>query len=327
MSHIETDDGDVVTVEHGVTILATGGGEAVPESYGYGDSGRIMTQKELETKLAEAEIDASSLETVVMIQCVDCREEPRNYCSRVCCAGTLKHARRLKELNPNLAVYVLYRDMMSYGFTETYFTQARREGVIFIQYNEDDKPAVEIADNCISITAHEPILGQKVTIQADLLVLASGITPDLPAALADMYGATVDGDGFFSEADAKWRPVDALKEGVFACGLALAPGNIPESIASAKAAAGRALRILNHKTLPSGRTTAKVRAALCSACGQCVEICPYGARHLDEEAGTAVVNPVMCQGCGACATICPNGAAIVEGFTLGSMMAVIDAVV
>jgi heterodisulfide reductase subunit A len=286
-----------------------------------------MTQRELEMKLAGGEIDAASLDAVTMIQCVDCREEPRNYCSRVCCAGTLKHARRLKELNPDLAVYVLYRDMMSYGFTETYFTQARREGVIFIQYDVDDKPVVEIADDGVAITTDEPILGRKVTIQADLLVLASGIAPNLPADLAEMYGATVDGDGFFSEADVKWRPVDALKEGVFACGLALAPGNIPESIASAKAAAGRALRILNHKTLPSGKTTAKVRAALCSACGQCIEICPYGARHLDEEAGTAVVNPVMCQGCGACATICPNGAAIVEGFTLGSMMAVIDAAV
>ena len=327
LTHIETDDGDVATVEHGVTILATGGGEAAPESYGYGDSDRIMTQRELETKLAGAEIDPASLQTVAMIQCVDCREEPRNYCSRVCCAGTLKHARRLKELNPDLAVYVLYRDMMSYGFTETYFTQARREGVIFIQYDVDDKPAVESTDNGVAITADEPILGQKVTIQADLLVLASGIAPNLPADLAEMYGATVDGDGFFHEADVKWRPVDSLKEGVFACGLALAPGNIPESVASAKAAAGRALRILNHKALPSGKTTAKVRAALCGACGQCIEICPYGARHLDEEAGTAVVNPVMCQGCGACATICPNGAAIVEGFTLGSMMAVIDAAV
>ncbi len=327
LSTIETDAGEVETVEHGVTILATGGREGVPTSYGYGQSDRVVTHKELETRLADGSLDPASLASVVMIQCVDCREEPKNYCSRVCCPGMLKHALHLKESQPDVNIYVLYRDMMTPGFSEAYYTRARQAGVIFIQYDTDRKPEVSLSADSLQVTVFEPVIERPVAITADLLVLAAGIEPTLPTELADGYGAVLDTDGFFSEADVKWRPVDAMTEGVFACGLALAPGGIAESIATARTAAQRALRILMRNRLPAGRVTAQVRGALCSMCGLCIEACPYGARRLDEELGQAVVNAAMCQGCGACAAVCPNTAAIVDGYTLDSMLAVIDAVV
>jgi heterodisulfide reductase subunit A len=317
----------VQTLEHGVAILATGGTEAVTNSYGYGTNPAIITQKELEQKLADAEIDPETFTSVVMIQCVDSREEPRNYCSRVCCAGSLKHALNLKKKNPALTVYILYRDIMSYGFTETYYTQAREAGVIFIQYQVDSKPQVQTDSQGLSVTVLEPIIGQQLQIKTDLLVLATGVVPILPSEMVHNFGATVDQDGFFQEAESKWRPVDSLKEGVFACGLCHSPRNIPETIATAEAAAARALRILSSDRLVSGKVVATIHPSLCSLCERCIDACPYGARSLDLEHKTVLVNPVMCQGCGSCAAICPNSASVLEGFEEQQMFEVIDAAI
>lgn len=325
---IEDEDGVVNTLEHGVTILATGGREAGTVSYGYGSSEAIVTQMELEMKLSENKIDYGQLESVVMIQCVDSRQEPRNYCSRVCCSTSIKQALQLKEQNPDLAIYIFYRDIMTYGFTETYYTQARKAGIIFIQYDIDKKPQMNVAggsDKPLRINAFDPILGRDIEISADLAVLATGVIPSLPDDLAQSFGATVDQDGFFQEAESKWRPVDSLKEGIFACGLAHSPRSIPESIATAEAAAQRALRILSRENLPAGKVVAKVRHSICSLCELCIEVCPYGARTIDTDLEQVIVNPVMCQGCGSCAAVCPSSASILEGFTIRRMFDVIDA--
>lgn len=326
---IETGDGGPVTIEHGTVILATGGGEAPAVGYAYGESPAVVTQMELALKLATREIDTTALRSVAMIQCVGSREEPRNYCSRVCCAATLKYVLALKKQHPDLPVYVFYRDMMAHGFAEHYFTEARKAGAIFIAYEPDHKPTVRTdagAEAPVQITAREPILGRKVSIDADLLVLATGIVPQLPPPLAEAFGATLDDDGFFQEAESKWRPVDALKEGVFACGICLGPRAITESIATAEAAAQRSLRILAQRVMTAGKITARVRDALCARCERCIDACPYGARWLDAEAHKVRVNPVMCQGCGNCAATCPNSAAILEGFTDHRMLDTIDAV-
>jgi heterodisulfide reductase subunit A len=315
------------TLAHGVTILATGGTEAVTSSYGYGTHPSIITQKELEQKLVDDKIDPAALASVVMIQCVDSREEPRNYCSRVCCANSLKHALDFKEENPELAVYILYRDMMAYGFTEAYYTRARKAGVIFIQYTVDEKPRVRIDPESLSVTVLEPIIGQQVQIKADLVVLATGVAPMLPQDLAQSLGATIDRDGFFQEAESKWRPVDSLKEGIFACGLAHSPRNIAESITTAEAAAQRALRILSRERLPAGKVVAKVRHSLCSLCERCIKACPYEARSIDYEHEKVLVNPVMCQGCGSCSAVCPNSASIMDGFQEQQMFEMIDAAI
>jgi heterodisulfide reductase subunit A len=322
---VETKDQDPETLAHGVVILASGGSEAPTTAYGYGTSERIVTQKELTQKLADGGIDAGQLQSVVMIQCVDSRQEPRNYCSRVCCTAALKHALQLKEQNPDVSIYVLYRDMMSYGFTETFYTEARRKDVCFIQYTLDNKPRVAGDENSARVAVFEPIIAETVEIEADLVVLATGIVPHLPAELAEAFGAGCDRDGFFQEAESKWRPVDALKEGVFACGLCHSPRSIPEAIDTAEAAAQRSLRILSRKSLPTSQIIAKVHRSLCSLCERCIEACPYGARMLDIEQDQVLVNPAMCQGCGNCATVCPNKASFLEGFRQEQMFEVIDA--
>ena len=322
---IEDKEGITSTLEHGVTILATGGAEAATTLYDYGENKAIVTQKELEQKLNDNTLDPGRLETVVMIQCVGSREEPRNYCSRICCSSALKHALHLKEKNPDIAVYILYRDLMAYGFAETYYTQARKADVFFIQYDVDKKPQISTKEEGVQVDLFEPIIRRNIQIDADLVVLATGVVPNLPEDLAEAFGAEVDQDGFFQEAESKWRPVDSLKEGVFACGLAHSPRSIAESIATADAAAQRALRILSRESLPAGKVVAKVRHSLCSLCERCIDACEYEARTLDLDLEKVLVNPVMCQGCGSCAAICPNGASVVEGFHKQQMLDIIDA--
>ncbi len=326
-SSSETRQAKPWSLDHGVTILATGGVEASTTSYGYGTGQAIVTQKELENIFQEDGDRSAGLKSVVMIQCVDSREEPRNYCSRICCASALKNALYLKEKDPSTSVYILYRDMMSYGFLETYYTQARQAGVIFIQYHVNQKPQVQPDGNQAAVTVFEPILGQEITIDADLVVLATGIVPTLPGTLAESFGTSVDRDGFFQEAESKWRPMDSIKEGVFGCGLSHSPRSVAEAVSTAEAAVQRSLRVLCRKQIPAGKQVAKVRYAICSLCERCIDVCPYGARTLDADQGKILINPVMCQGCGSCASVCPNGASIVEGFLKQQMFEIIDAAV
>jgi heterodisulfide reductase subunit A len=322
---LEKENGKAETLDHGVTVLATGGKEAKTESYGYGKSDAIMTQHELEKKLSEGTIDPAGLATVAMIQCVDSREEPRNYCSRICCTSALKNALYLKEKNPAIEVYILYRDMMSYGFLETYYTQARRKGVIFIQYDVKDKPRVSVESGHPSLLVKDPILDRELHVKPDLLALSTGIAPNDGRALAHLFGVETNQDGFFLEAESKWRPVDFIKEGIFMAGIAHSPRSITESIATAQAAAERALRILSSERLAAGSLVAEVRHALCSLCERCVAVCPYGARQYEEEEDRIVVDEIMCQGCGSCAAICPNSASVLRGYRDEQVFEIIDA--
>lgn len=322
---VEKSDGSVETLEHGVTVVATGGQEAKAEEYGYGESGAILTQHELEKGLYDGSLDPANLKTVAMIQCVGSREEPRNYCSRVCCSSTLKNSLYLKEKNPDLHVYVFYRDMMSYGFMETYYTKARNAGIVFIQYEVDTKPQVRVEKDRPVISATDPVLGRKITVPADVLVLGTGIVPGNYKELAEQFGVDFNEYGFFQEADSKWRPVDFIKEGIFMCGIAHSPRSITESIASAEAGAQRALRILNSEILTAGSIVAEVRHSLCVLCERCIAACPYHARRHDEAEDKIVVDEVMCQGCGSCAAVCLNSASVLRGYRDQQVLEVIDA--
>ena len=322
---IEKEDGVGETLEHGVIVMATGGTEAKTESYAYGKSEAIVTQKELEQRISEGTtVEPANLKVVAMIQCVDSREEPRNYCSRVCCASALKNALFLKEQNPQVDIYILYRDIMAYGFLENYYTQARKAGVIFIQYNVDKKPQVNIENGRPIVSIIDPVLERKIQLQPDLLVLATGIVPNETKDLADLFGLEVNRDGFFQEAESKWRPVDFIKEGIFMSGITHSPRSIPESIAMGEAAAQRALRILSTERLAAGGIVAEVRHSICSLCERCIAACPYGARWYDEDEEKIMVDELMCQGCGSCAAVCPNSASVLRGYRDQQMFEVID---
>ena len=322
---IETDEKQLVNRSHGAVILATGGSEARTDSYGYGTSDRIMTQKEVAAKWGGDGANPADLGTVVMILCVGSRMQPRNYCSRVCCPTALKQAQDLRQSNPDLDIYIIYRDMMTHGFSEAYFTRARRDNIMFISYEPEHPPEVETDQNRVLVRVNEPTLGVPLEIETDLLVLATGVTPQLPDELSATMGVEKDGNGFFLEADAKWRPVDSLKQGIYACGLVHSPRSVTDTIATAQAAAQRALSILSNETQYSGQIAAQIRHSLCSRCERCIPACPYVARWRDPEDDHIHVNDMMCQGCGACAVVCPNGAAILEGFTGKRMLGVIDA--
>jgi heterodisulfide reductase subunit A len=322
---IERSDGTGETLGHGVTILATGGMEAQTTDYCYGQSEAIVTQHELEQKIEEGLLDREPPNVVAMIQCVGSREEPRNYCSRVCCSTALKNAIHFKEARPETDVLVFYRDMMTYGFLESYYTKARRLGVVFVPYNVGDKPGVNLQNGKPILVATDPILGRKIRIEPDLLVLSTGIVPDGTTELADLFGVEVNRDGFFQEAESKWRPLDFIKEGIFTAGIAHSPRSIGESIVMAGAAAQRALRILSSERIRAGHVVAQVRTSICSRCERCIDACPYGARWLDEEEEKIVVQELMCQGCGSCAAVCPNGAAVLRGLSDMQVFDMIDA--
>jgi len=309
---------------HGVTILATGGSQAKLELEKAEDHPRELTQKEFEIAVQDHRIEPEKLEAVVMIQCSGTRDEKRNYCSRVCCIRALKNAIFLKEKNPDIQVYILYRDMMSYGFYEEYYTRAKKIGVIFFQYDHSNKPVSQTYENKVIVKTHDLLLDLPVEIEADYVIHATGIVSDLPFKLADQFGASLDVFHFFKEADSKFRPVDSMNYRVFACGLSLKPCTIEEAVASAEASAIRAIRILSHDHLISGKTVAATHTTTCSLCKICVDTCPYGARFVDELEEKIVIDPAACQGCGVCAAICPSDSAFLEGFDSRQMLDVID---
>jgi heterodisulfide reductase subunit A len=279
----------------------------------------------MEERLHSGSINPADLNVVTMIQCVDSREEPRNYCSRICCASALKNGLYLKEQNPEIDVYILYRDIMAYGFLEAYYTQARQAGVVFIQYDLSDKPRVEIKNGSLSVGVTDPILGREVVMESDVLVLSTGIAPNGQEKLAQIFGVETDQDGFFQEAESKWRPVDFMREGIFTCGIAHSPRSVTETIAMSEAAAQRALRILSSEKLTAGEIVAEVRHSLCCLCEKCIAACPYGARWRDEDQGRILVDELSCQGCGSCAATCPNSASVLRGYRDQQMFSVIDA--
>ena len=313
-------------LEIGAVIVATGGEEYRPEEYLYGQSPKVLTQRELEKRLASGELDPAGLGSVVMIQCVGSRDKDRPYCSRVCCSEAIKNALSLKEANPGIEIVVLHRDVMSYGFKEQYYTLAREKGVQFIRYGLDNKPEVKEDGAKLIMELAEPVLGGKLVLEPDLLVLSTGIVPNDNRPLAGILGLETDEDGFFREAEEKFRPTDFLKEGIYLCGLAQSPRGIEETITQAQAAAGRAVSLLTSKHLKAGRMVSEVVQRLCRKCEMCITVCPYDARARDEETNEIVVRVALCQGCGACVVACPSGAAKMRGFRDSQVFSLLDAV-
>jgi heterodisulfide reductase subunit A len=310
-------------------VVATGAQYRTPTEYCYGQSDRILSQKEFEEVLSgvrQSAFDVRRLRSVVMIQCVGSREADRPYCSRICCAEAVKNALALKELNPATEVYVLYRDIRTYGMREEYYRKAREKGVVFIRYSQESPPQVNLQSAIgnlqseVVVTVHDPILGRAIEMQPDILALSSGIVPQSGSEeLAQMLKVPLNSDGFFLEAHMKLRPVDFATDGVFMAGLCHFPKFIDEAAVQAQAAASRAATILSRDTLEAEATIANVDPARCSACHMCEGLCAYHAievKVVNERTGkqAAVVNEAMCKGCGACAANCRSLAIDIRGF-------------
>ncbi len=307
-------------VRHGVVIVATGAQYRQPDEYLYGQDPRIRTQQELEEIIARQPDELKRLDKVVMIQCVGSREGEHNYCSRICCTEAVKNALAIKRINPDCDIYILYRDIRTYGTLERYYRQAREAGVIFVRYEETDKPQVKVSDGKLQVELIEPVLKMPLTLQPDWLILSSGVMPYSDAStLAQLLKVPLQQDGFFLEAHAKLRPVDFATDGVFVAGMCHYPKFIPEAVASAQAAAGRAATVLAREYIEAEPYQAVVNPERCSACGMCEKLCAYRAievQVIDERSGrrAAVVNQAMCKGCGACAANCRSAAIDIRGF-------------
>ena len=330
-----TVDGQTTTVKHGTIIVATGAREHQPTEYLYSQDQRVITQRELEERLVSDDgflKPNGKPKTVVMIQCVGSRDKERPYCSRVCCAEAIKNALKIKELSPHTHVYVLYRDIRTYGFKEEYYTRARKLGVAFVRYEEDRKPEVASNGQGLQVTVFDQTLGMPFTIAADTVVLSAGIQPhEDNKQLAQLIKVPLNSEGFFLEAHMKLRPVDFMTDGAFLCGLAHSPKNIEETILQAQAAAARASTILSRDSIELEGNISHVVDASCDGCAYCVDTCPYKAISMVEYMWRGGVKKVVetndssCKGCGCCQATCPKNGIFVYGFTLAEIEAQIHA--
>ncbi len=305
-------------IAHGVMLVATGGEEYKPTEYLYGQNPRVMTQKEFEAMLVDQPHQAKKLRRVVMIQCVGSREKDFPYCSRVCCTAAVKNSLKLKHLNPQAQISVLYRDVRTFAFKELQYKEARQRGVRFFRFEPDQKPEVTAAAHGLKISLMDATLNLPIHFDADLLVLSAAIRPNAEGKqLAETLRLPLDQDGFFMEAHIKLRPLDFATAGVFLCGLAQGPKFANEAIAQARGAVSRAMTILSRKEMVAEGVVTQVNAALCRACGECEKACVFEAIKVLEVAPgqkQAVVNEALCTGCGACNVACPTGAASLAHF-------------
>ncbi len=317
-------DGSIETfrVEHGVTIIATGGRET--REHHWLDIPGVITQEALEEKVVHHPEEIAALKDVVMIQCVQ-PEGRVAYCSRVCCTNTMKNAIRIKLFNPNCRVTVLYKNIVTYGFREKYYTEARRLGVVFIRYTDEEPPGIVLDGSGLKVRVKDLSLDRWVTLRADMVPLSMSIAPAQGTQeLAEMLRVPLSSEGFFAEAQMKLRPMDFMREGIFLAGMAHYPKFIEESISHALAAAARALTLLSQGTLHLGGVVAQVDPEKCVGCLTCTRTCPFaipqiiqldGRTGVGGLGGAAYIDPAQCQGCGTCTGECPANAIQLVNYT------------
>ncbi len=332
-STISTKDGLTKTIDHGIGIVATGGQPLRPKEYGYGRIPNVVTSLEFDRLFKLKEQHAVKAKSIVFIQCVGSREKERMYCSKVCCTHSVQTAIDLKQEDPNRMIYILYRDMRTYGQREALYKKARELGVIFINYELHGKPEVDVKHKKALIEVWDHVLHRPLAIEADMVVLATAIVanPDSDK-LNKLYKVSVDGDGFFQEAHAKLRPVDFATDGMFVAGLAHYPKPVEESVAQALAASARAATLLSRSEVSLDAVKAEPDLDYCDGCALCLDVCPYHAITLVEESGDEgriskyiTVNKAQCKGCGLCQGTCPKRGVAVQGFTMEQISAQIEA--
>ncbi|MFP3870064.1 MAG: FAD-dependent oxidoreductase [Syntrophobacteria bacterium] len=315
-------NGNTHEIEHGAAILAVGGGTIEPEEYLFGKHPRVFRWVDLNEKLETEPAAIEQAKCAVFIQCVGSREPQRTYCSRICCAYAVRTALDLKAKNPEMEIYVLYREMRTFGMIEELYKEAREKGIIFIRYSLENKPVVkETGDGDLEVTVMDHILGRPVTVSPDFISLQTAIESRASEKLASLFKLSLGADGFFAESPAKMKPVDSETEGVFLAGLALGPKSTEESIAEARAAAGRAMGLLSKDVLQVGGVVAEVDPDKCAVCCTCVRTCPFQVPYIDSSQGAAHIDPGLCQGCGMCVSECPGKAISLASYTDEQMLA------
>lgn len=323
---VQKKDGATVTIDHGAGVIATGGKRYRPVTeYGYGKLKGVYTGIEFDVARRVGDKNTKSVKSVVFIQCVGSRQTDRLYCSKVCCTHSIATAIKLKREDPSRQIYILYRDIRSYGEREALYKKAREMGVLFINYELYGAPEVkQDAEHGLRVKVMDHVLHRPVSIQADAVVLAEAIlaNPDAKK-IGTLFKLPVDGDGFFQEAHAKLRPVDFATEGLFVAGLAHYPKPVEESISQAMAAAARAATVLSKQSINLEAIKAEVVKENCDGCALCIDVCPYHAISLTESTNEegiiskrVTVNKAKCKGCGLCQGTCPKRGINVAGFTL-----------
>ena len=320
-------------IKHGAAVLAIGADLYTPSEYLYGEDDRVMTHLELEERITKGDEKIINAKSLVMIQCVGCRNEERNYCSRLCCSQSVKNALNLKEINPQMDIYILFRDMRTYGFNEDYYREASNKDIKFIRYEPEAKPLVEAGESdegrpVLKVTATDYILGKKLELDADIIALAAAVIPSAATKeIAGLFKVTLNPDGFFKEAHVKLRPVEFATDGVYLCGLAHYPKFIQETINQAYGAAGRALTLLSRDVVVASGSVCAVDEDKCVSCGACITVCNYGAIEFVETSRgrKAMVNPVLCKGDGLCNTVCATSAIVLKHYTDEELLSEIDA--
>lgn len=302
-SIIQTDGGEK-RLEYGAAIIATGASELKPEQYLYGQDPRVLTGLELDRRLIDRDDSLRSTNTTVFVQCVGSRIKERPYCSKVCCTHSVSNAIRLKEINPEMEVFILYRDMRTYGLREDLYREASAKGIHFIRYDDQKELRVGRDGKDLQVRFTNSVLNREMEIRPDLLVLATAIVPPQLNPVANLFKVPLNSDGFFVEAHVKLRPIDFATDGVFVCGLAHAPKPIDEAIAHGLGASARAASVLSKEVLQVGGVVAVVEGERCAACLTCVRVCPYNVPIINAK-GEAEIDPAMCKGCGSCAAECP----------------------
>ncbi|UCB60259.1 MAG: CoB--CoM heterodisulfide reductase iron-sulfur subunit A family protein, partial [Candidatus Bathyarchaeota archaeon] len=324
-STITHNEGGEKEIENGIVIVATGATEYIPVEYHYGSSSNVVTQHKLEETLANGIFDA---ETVVMIQCIGARTDERPNCARICCGHAIKNALKIKEMRPETEVYVLHKDVRSYGFKEDYYREAAAKGILFINYTDERKPNVTNENGKLRVTFWEPVMKEEIELEPDVIALSAATLPNPDnKRIAEMLKVPLTKDGFFLEAHMKLRPVDFQTDGIFLCGMAHSPKYVDESISQACAAAARAATILSRKTLEMEGTIAHVDEDFCGGCRICENLCPYSAIEITEKDGavTSHIIEALCKGCGVCGAACPSKAITLGHFTDEEIMAQVRA--
>ena len=313
-------------IKHGAIVVASGAIEYNPNEYMHGKHRKVIRQTDLGHLLASGEFKAQN---VVIIQCVGSRDDDHPNCSRICCSTAMANAVKIKKEHPQTNVFVLYRDIRTYGFAEEYYSEAARLGVIFLRFDPSSPPEVTAEGDELTVKVEEQFIEEEVKIKPDYLVLNAAVHPNPDnKELAKMLKVPLTREGFFLEAHMKLRPVDFATDGIFLCGLAHSPRLIGESIAQAQAAASRVNTVLSKEFIEAEGVISVVDQEKCIACGRCEEVCEYGAPSIQEVSPGVYksrINEALCKGCGSCVVACCSRAITAKHFETDVILTMIDA--